>query len=448
MHLKVMRFIGILSFFCFSQTLLAQTLVCTFIDLQTQDPIPNVKCELLKSQGTSTTAISKANGTLTISLKDVNPNDATATYISYSHPYYGGGRRKIPYFEANDTIQLLIQLKVEKVQEAREVVVKSIKPDTIYASKEYSVADFELDTNGELFLLTYAKNIQKDAQIQVFKADSLITLLPISERVLGLKRDFRGHMHVLTEESVFGLEKIDEELSLVSIPKDYFFKYLMPIVDSSQARLFYSSYNERYPAFEYGSIDQLDSTYKTLLQIQDDLMMELYRSEYKWVDVRTKLWAKNLENQTGIDAEIYVGAAYFTQSLYYEPVYAPLFLARDTIYIFDYPKDLLRVYKIDGTSVRSIPIFHHYQAKQSGFQKILQQDRVTGQVYALYQQQGYTYVGLVDLQTGRITQKVKLAFRYVEKVRIHNNAVYFIYRPFESVQKKFLYKQKLPIRTT
>jgi hypothetical protein len=276
----------------------------------------------------------------------------------------------------------------------------------------------------------------------------LITLLPISERVLGLKRDFRGHMHVLTEESVFGLEKIDEELSLVSIPKDYFFKYLMPIVDSSQARLFYSSYNERYPAFEYGSIDQLDSTYKTLLQIQDDLMMELYRSEYKWVDVRTKLWAKNLENQTGIDAEIYVGAAYFTQSLYYEPVYAPLFLVRDTIYIFDYPKDLLRVYKIDGTSVRSIPIFHHYQAKQSGFQKNLQQDRVTGQVYALYQQQGYTYVGLVDLQTGRITQKVKLAFRYVEKVRIHNNAVYFIYRPFESVQKKFLYKQKLPLRTT
>jgi hypothetical protein len=163
--------------------------------------------------------------------------------------------------------------------------------------------------------------------------------------------------------------------------------------------------------------------------------------------VRTKLWAKNLENQTGIDAEIYVGAAYFTQSLYYEPVYAPLFLVRDTIYIFDYPKDMLRVFLSDGTAVRTIPIFHHYQARQSGFQRNLQQDRQTGKIYAVFEQEGHCYVGLIDLQTGMITQKVKLSFRYVEKVRVHNNEVYFIYRPFESTQKKFLYKQKLPVRT-
>jgi hypothetical protein len=175
-------------------------------------------------------------------------------------------------------------------------------------------------------------------------------------------------------------------------------------------------------------------------------MMELYRSEYKWVDIRTKLWAKNLDNQTGIDAEIYVGANVFSKSLYYEPVYAPLFLSNDTLYIFDYPKDMLRVYTTDGRLLRSIPIFHHYHAKQSGFQKNLQQDRKTGKIYTIYEQEGYFHVGLIDLKTGVVVQKVKLAFRYVEKVRVYDNQIYFVYRPFESTQKKFLYKQKIPTR--
>jgi hypothetical protein len=201
---------------------------------------------------------------------------------------------------------------------------------------------------------------------------------------------------------------------------------------------------EIYPAFEYGCLDLLDSTYKSILHIQDDLMMELYRSEYKWVDVRTKLWAKNLENQTGIDAEIYVGANVFTQSIYYEPVYAPLFLVHDTLFIFDYPKDLLRVYNLHGDLLKNIPIYHHYRAKQSGFQKNLQQDRKTGVIYALFEQDGYSYVGRINLANGNVEHKVRLAFRYVEKVRIYNDAIYFIYRPFESTQKKFLYKQKLP----
>ncbi|TAF85596.1 MAG: hypothetical protein EAZ48_06300 [Flavobacteriia bacterium] len=442
-----MQQLWFLCFSLFSFGVVAQELNCAFTDLQTKDAIPNVNCWLIAGSDTLAFASSKQNGTVSFSLNTVKPDQTEFAFVSYTHPFYIGGKRKIPFFEPTDTIQLRIQLKTERVQEVREVVLKPNKPDTVFASKTYSVADFELDADGTLILLTYEKNLQKDAQLQVYKDRSTAAVLSIPERAQVLKRDFRGNIHVLTAESVFGLEAIDSNYTLVNIPKDYFFKYLVPIVDSSQTRLFYSNYNDIYPAFEYGSVDQLDSTYKTLLQIQDDLMMELYRSEYKWVDVRTKLWAKNLENQTGIDAEIYVGAAYFTQSLYYEPVYAPLFLVRDTIYIFDYPKDMLRVFLSDGTAVRTIPIFHHYQARQSGFQRNLQQDRQTGKIYAVFEQEGHCYVGLIDLQTGMITQKVKLSFRYVEKVRVHNNEVYFIYRPFESTQKKFLYKQKLPVRT-
>jgi hypothetical protein len=442
-----MRLFWLIFFVLFSLMGFSQALKCTFTDLQTKDSIPNVQCWLISGSDTLAFGSSRSNGSLVLPLTQINPANREAAFLSFTHAFYPTGKRKIPYFESADTIQLRIALKADRIQVEKEVVLKPNQPDTVYASQTYSVSDFELDAQGELILLTYDKNLQKDAQLQVIKEDHAAAILAIPVRAQALKRDFRGNIHVLTAESVFGVEVIDSNYHLVNIPKDYFFKYLVPIVDSNQTRLFYSSYSDVYPAFEYGSVDQLDSTYKMLVEIQDDLMMELYRSEYKWVDVRTKLWAKNLENQTGIDAEIYVGAAYFTQSLYYQPVYAPLFLVQDTIYIFDYPKDLLRVFLTDGTPVRSTPIVHHYHAKQSGFQRNLQQDRHTGKIYAVYEQQGHCYVGLIDLQTGLITQKVKLAFRYVEKVRVHNNEVYFIYRPFESTQKKFLCKQKLPLKT-
>lgn len=438
-----MRLLWFYLFFCLSYSAQSQVLQCTFTDFQTKDSVANVRCWLVAKGDTLSYQLSQRNGSLTFVLKGMNvaPKE---TYIVFAHPFYQEGKFVLPYFEPNDTIRKSIQLRAQRIQEVKDIVLRPNLPDTIYASTTYSVADFEIGATGELFLLTYEKNLQKDAQLQVVEEGSVQTVLPLPERASELKRDFRGNVHVLTAQNAFGLVQQDSMYALAGIPKDYFFKYLAPIVDTSQTRFFYSSYSDIYPAFEYGCLDQLDSVYKSILHIQDDLMMELYRSEYKWVDVRTKLWAKNLENQTGIDAEIYVGANYFTQSLYYEPVYAPLFLVHDTLYIFDYPKDMLRVYDSKGVLLNSIPILHHYQAKQTGFQKNLQQDRKTGKIYVVYQQEGHCYVGLIDLKTGEVRQKVRLAFRYVEKIRVHDGAVYYIYRPFESAQKKFLYKQKLP----
>ena len=427
-----------------SPILKAQVLSVTFKDNKTNESIPNVQCYFVLANDT-TTVFSNQVGRVFFELKA--NKSATQLALYFSHPIYEGGQKNILTSALIDTNELVVFLKPLRIQRTPDVIVKPNRPDTVFASKIYHVADFELGAKGELFLLTYEKNLLKDAQLQFIWKDTNLLLQQIPERALALRRDFRGNIHVETATSMYGLARQDSALVLGSIPKDYFYKYLAPIVDTSLTKQFYSSYIDIYPAFEYATVDVLDSTYKAILHIQDDLMMELYRSEYKWVDVRTKLWAKNLEHQTGIDAEIYVGANVFTQSLYYEPVYAPLFLAQDTLYIFDYPKDMLRVFSIDGKLLRSIPIFHHYHSRQTGFKKNLQQDRKTGQIYTLYEQEGHAYVGLVDLRTGMVTQKVKLAFRYVEKIRIYDNEIYYIYRPFESTQKKFLYKQKWPLKS-
>lgn len=444
-----MRLLCTFILLCFAPLIWSQRAEFLFKDSKTNEPIPNVACQLFYLAKSNASVLildtSLQNGLFIHRLKEPVANSYLV--VSYTHPIYQGGEKIIQIDPTKDTLRLTLYLKAQRIQEVAAIYVRPNKPDTVYASKIYSVADFELGAKGELYLLSYEKNLQKDAQLQCIWNDTTLFLQNIPERAGALKRDFRGNIHVETATNMYGIQRTDTSLQLGSIPKDYFYKYIAPIVDTSLTRQFYSSYTDIYPAFEYGSMDQLDSSYKAILHIQDDLMMELYRSEYKWVDVRTKLWAKNLELKTGIDAEIYVGANYFTQSLYYQPVFAPLFLVNDTIYIFDYPKDMLRVYNTAGQFLRSTSIFHHYQAKETGFQRNLQQDRITGKIYAVFQKDGYTYLGHIDLITGLIDYKVKMAFRYVEKVRVHNGSAYFIYRPFESTQKKFLYKQKILLNT-
>ena len=50
----------------------------------------------------------------------------------------------------------------------------------------------------------------------------------------------------------------------------------------------------------------------------------------------------------------------------------------------------------------------------------------------------------VDTKSGEIKEHVKLEYRYVDKVEIHDNFVYYIYREFESADKKTLYRERLP----
>lgn len=432
--------IGILSF-------QAQVISIKCVDQKTGDLIPNVNSSLNVFTGdnldASLNATSNWKGCVVFSLPEFKLGK-TLSFV-FSHPIYEGLSKTVRPKSDFDTLKLEIALYQTKVRELKQVVVKAPGiPDTVFHSDRLSVADFEIQNNEDIILLTYPNQLRKGSEILLFDGVNIKSNFQVNDEAKYLARDYRGNTHVICKEKVFGVYVSDNLIELGQIPKDYFFKYVAPIVDTNASKMYFSNFNKDYPAFDYFVYDIFDSTYRAILNIKDDLMMELYRSEYKWVDVRTKLWAKNKERETGIDAQIWVGANYFTQSIYYKEVYAPLFHRNDSVFVFDYPKDRLIIFNRLGESLDTISIYHHYQPKKTGWQKQLIQDNVTGVIYAQYEKDGNMYLGIVDLKTGEINEKVKLNYKYVEKIRVHNNKVFYVYRPFESTQKRFLYKEKLP----
>jgi len=327
-----------------------------------------------------------------------------------------------------------------------QIDVFADRPDTLFGTQEYSVADFEFDRSGDIVLLTYEKTLDKGSVLRVLDENRKITdRYYIAESAIELRTDFRGNTHLITEQEVYFIYIEDHKISVYPENRDYFFRYVAPIIDTIGDRIYFSNYSEVYPAFDYMEFNRKDSTYHTLLKVEDQIMMDMYRAEFKYVDVRTKLWAHNKELETGIDKEIWVGANVFTNSIYYEPLYAPLFkVGSDSILVFDHYKNFLFLYTEDTrVFTDSVRIFYHKDAKKSGWEQPLIQDTENDIIYGIFERNGYTYLSKINLQTGLIEHNFKLNFKYVESIHVKDGYVYYIYRPYESIQKKYIYRERL-----
>lgn len=404
------------------------------------DPAPNVIYSFKKSKHKFKT---DRKGEFSVQLK-VGEYDTLKFRSIQFDPYieFIGKRSQKKAMKNGDSLYLKI---IMPDKTTNMFVVRPNTPDTLCCGNEFSVEDFELLDNGGLLLLTYEQTLKKGATLRLMDADSKeLDKYYIVGDAVELQKDFRGNIHLLTKERVYLVTQLNNEIHTTLEDRDYYFKYVSPVIDTIGDNIYFSNYSEVYPAFDYFEFNMKDSTYNVLLAVEDTFMMELYRAEFKYVDVRTKLWAHQKQIETGIDKEIWVGAAVFTNSLYYQPLYAPLFkTGDDSILVFDHYKNKMFVYTPEDGFVDSTRISYHLNDRKSGWEQPLLQDQENGRVYAMFQKSGYTYLSEIDKLNGHVKKSFKLYFKYVERIQIIGEYIYYIYRPFESVQKKFIYREKL-----
>jgi len=341
----------------------------------------------------------------------------------------------------NDTLILNVKLNDFELG-IIEVGIKT--PAVVFESKIFSVSDFQALPNGNMVLLSYEKTLKKGSKIKLI--DSLMTELDsyiVLDECIELTTDFRNNIHLITKTNVYQISIKSNRLYLYKEDKNYYYKYLAPIIDTLADRIYYSNYSPIYPAFDYMEFNKTDSIYNTLLGVQDKPLMEQYRAEFRFSDVRTKLWAHQKQIETGIDKEIWVGATVFTHSLYYTPLYAPLFVQHDSVLVFDHYENKLYKHTPQSGLVDSTNITYHFNSRKSGWEHPLIQDKNTEAIYAVFMRNGFTFLSLLNTNTGDIIKTFKLYYKYIEGIQIIDNIVYYIYRPYESIQKKYIYKETL-----
>lgn len=404
----------------------------------------------LRIEGKQSGTLAKVDGRFSLQL----PKGKGAVVVANGGHNFFEVRIVISAEEANQNIQRDIALQPKLLIIPETIVTGSI--DTVFAEADMHVADFVFFDRGML-ILTYAdeKHFKKEkwAGKPLFTGCELVWLgfageergkRKIDPICLGFYQDFAGRTYLRTEYADLSIETSGDHIFMHRMGKGELDNYLRPIVDSVETTLYVSTFVNDYPAFDYYAIDSKDTSRVLLHTVVDEILMEQFRSEYKWLTPRQKLEAFRAEVHYGIEKEI--AGAYisgFPNSIYFEELYSPLFVVGESVCVFDHYANHLYKYSDTHQCTDSLAITYH-QGRKTGWQKSLLQDEITETVYAHFLTNGHPTLRTIDLETGALKGEFSLTHTYVEHIRIRDGFVYYTYRPFASSQTRFLYKEQMP----
>jgi hypothetical protein len=342
----------------------------------------------------------------------------------------------------SDTLILNIRLHVKPITSATAVIYAQ-KVDTVFGTMKYFVEDFEF--YGDRFVLLCFETSLKKAQLKLTNENQkVISSADIPDEAIELYKDFQGYINVICKEKIFRVRFRENQISLASLQVDQFRAEIMPCADTVQERILFSNYYRNYPAFSWFSYNTRDTSVKKLKFIKDKDLLELYEEEFDFLKPRDRLTARKLEIRTGIDKRVIAAPMTdFPHSLYYTPLYAPLFTQGDTVCIFDHYSDRLFQLNRKGAAIDSLPITYHHPKDWKEWKHKLIQDRSNRTIYAVFQKGGFYVLKRVDTGTGKIDSGHRIGNQYASRLRARNGYVYYIYRPFDSGQTKFLYRERL-----
>ena len=267
------------------------------------------------------------------------------------------------------------------------------KPQIKFKSDTLSVSDYVLVDQKYQLLLTYPKRLDKGSELIWFVDQEIKGRRVVEGTALELITDFRSNIYLRCENVDF-LVVPGTHIELHRVDSKELENYTLPILDTLETNnIYFSNYNAYYPAYDYIMVDRTDTAYTDIRHIEDELMMEQYRAEYKWADVRTKLWAWDMEAETGIDREVWVGANVFTNSIYYDPPIGDMYKDGQDLFVFDFYENKIVQYDgYSGGSVDSVEIDFHLKPRKTGWEQEIIQDPITKKLYTFYDNAGYMEV--------------------------------------------------------
>ena len=416
----------------------------TVLDAVSEKPLRDVHIGV---QGTALGAVSDADGHF-----DLRLARTTGVVLLVSRVGYADHEQRVEDRALTDGVRVVVRLSPTAV-ELPEAIIQRPAPEVVYQRDDLHVGDYLTNDEG-VWVLTYERpklvHRADEQGRQVFREARLHLLdTTFTERysirlptdVRRLRHDAKHRVIVEGVRCAWVAALRNGEVALEEISLQLLREQVLPWTDSIPGQLLGSNYDATFPAFSHFAFDLNDQDPRTICTVQDDFRMELFRSQYKYMSGHDKVVAMDLAVETGVDAEIIAGyMTGFHHDIYYKPPYAPLFVVRDTLCVFDHYKERIRRFLPDHTEVGAVPIGYH---RERYWKTRLVQDRSSGAVYALFARNLRTWLREVDTRTGQLGPQRTLDDPFPEEVQVHGGHAYFIYRPYGSLQHRTLYRQRI-----
>jgi hypothetical protein len=346
---------------------------------------------------------------------------------------------------ATDTIRIDIRMTPKTI----ELIGVTINPgpDTVFGNWTFFVEDFMFVDENRMVLLTFEKSLKEAKVLLVDNQQKILSSCDVPVEAKELYRDYQGNINVMCADSAFRVKVVPPSMVvLLSLPYKDFCDRMLPCVDTCGGNILFSNYVEQYPAFSYFAYSPADTTIRKLRYVVDGELLDSYNWEFDFLKPKDRLYARKMEMYTGIDKRVIAATMTgFPNSIYYTPLYAPMFVKGDTICVFDHYADTLFLYDKQMQLIGANKIDYHHPKNWKEWDRQIHQDEITGELYARFESGGMYTLKKIDIATGKITGTYKIENPWVKHIRIRNGDVYYIYRPKDSIQTKYLYREHVQL---
>jgi hypothetical protein len=340
--------------------------------------------------------------------------------------------------------------------EMTPVEVTRPKPEVIFQRPDLHAADLLINDEG-IWVLAYEHprmiRAEGEAGEEILRDVRLVLLdssyhesasCPVPEEVKGLRRDLHNTVVIEGTSRAFDVARTADDIELVPFGLEDLRGKVLPWTDSIPGWVLGSNTDKVMPVFDHLAYDPISDSTRVVCTVMDTFMLSLFRSEYKYLKGPEKVVAMNLASELGVDKEVVAGyMSGFQHNIWFKPVYAPLFVVGDTMLVFDHAAARLRKFTRDFKEAGRVPLPYLSKVEGRDWSGRIIQDRKAGALYAVFQRNGYQWLRVIDPVTGLLGQRTRLTYRYPERTQVFDGHVYYVYRPFESMQKRSIYREKV-----
>lgn len=397
------------------------------VDLNTKKPLPNVSVQIEGSlRGSST----DSSGKFEILVKGAGEL-LKFSLIGYEAVYLNPHKKN---YRKN-----LIGLNPKAV-EITEVVVKAKTIEIIAKSNRSYVLDYDFYSDN-ILMITY-NNLKTGNKILLLneKFDTL-GIATIPEEPLKLFKDCLGNHHVVCEKTVYQVYYDGKTLRFLP-PKSVndFENILLPCIAMDSTNFYtvtksgsyvvsgvFHDFNSNHTGLAYSFINKQAKIKVKLIDIIDEEAIRMKADE-----------RSGLSHKTNFQKNYY--DILFTETIVFKEIFAPLYIIKNKIYVFDFINSRLQNFTASGKIINEAKMTLH---KNLEWKRQMYIDEKTDKAYTLFESKGISELKEINLVTGKENGSKKIPLVFVDNIKVRGNYIYFIHKETGFDDTNYLSRMKL-----
>jgi hypothetical protein len=130
----------------------------------------------------------------------------------------------------------------------------------------------------------------------------------------------------------------------------------------------------------------------------------------------------------------------FEQMCFFDPIFAPLLKIKERVVIFNFVESKFEIYNAAGDFIKEGSFAFH---REKNWKEDIFADEISGRVFFRYVKNGITTLREYDLDKEEVVTTIELpGYKYLDKIKVRNNRIYFLYRLNEPMALTKLYLLK------